>query len=296
MKRIILSALAMGVIVSFDSCQKEQTQVQETVALKFFASYNGDVSTKAPVAFPIGNKSTIIGFTAGATTTSATTVAGTPLEATGAAGGALTPAVPLYLPKGNYDFYSVSTNSSSPAGMTFTSGLSAQLINSTDYLWAKATGVAQGGTVNLSYYHKAVGMEIDIIAGTGISTLTVTGIKFTPTKLDISSKMTLSDGAIGAAAIKDALAAMSLSGSKGTYIMLPLVSQSLSVEVTVNATIGGTVVTGKVYTAAIPAQVYAGGTYYTLSLTVSATSMSFSGATVQDWTSQTISGISLTES
>ena len=297
MKRIILSALAMGVIVSFYSCQKEQTQTQEAVALKFFASYNGDVSTKAPIAFPVGNKSTIIGYTAGATVTSATMVAGTPLEATGAASGALTPVTPLYLPKGSYDFYSVSLNSSSPAGMTFTSGISAQLSNTTDYLWAKAASVAQGGTVTLSYYHKAVGMDIEITSGTGVSALTVTAIKFTPAKPDVSSKMSLADGAIGAAAVKDALAVMALSGSKGTYIMLPLVSQSLSVEVTVNATIGGTAVTGKsIYSCNPCPGIYRWDILHSFPNSLCKFNDFLGLPQFRDWTTQTISGISLIES
>lgn len=294
MKRFIFSALAVGALVSIISCEKAQIQKQDSEAMKFNASYNGEVSTKAEIAFPVGNKATIIGYSAGATISTATPVAGTPLEATGAAGGALT-ASALYLIKGFYDFYSVSVNSSSPAGITFSSGLSAQLVNSTDYLWAKAAGVAQGGTATLSFSHKAVAMEINVAAGSGVSNLTVMGIRFTPTKSDASSRMAIASGAIGAAAAKNNLTDMILSESKGTYIMLPSASLSLDVEITINGTIGGTNVLEKMYTAAIPAQIYSGGTYYTLNLTISATSMTFSGATVQDWTNQTISGISLTE-
>lgn len=296
MKKTTVLLLTICALAMLPSCQKERgIDESERKAMKFYASYIFEAETKAPTVFPSGNKATIIGYTAGATVSSAIPVAGTPVEATGGASGILSPASALYLPKGSYDFYSVSLNNTTPAGLTFTSGVSAQLLNGTDYLWAKHASVSQGGAVTFSYSHKAVGMEINVAAGTGVSGMSVTSIKFTPAKPDATSKMNLSTGAIGAAAVKDALTSMSLNSNKGTFIMVPLVSQALNVEVTVNATIGGTPLTGKIYTAAIPAQVYSGGTYYTLNLTVSATSMSFTGAQVEDWTSQTITGLTLIE-
>jgi len=295
MKKTTVLLLTICALAMLPSCQKERGIESERKAMKFYASYIYEAATKAPTVFPSGNKATIIGYMAGATVSSATPVAGTPVEATGGASGALSPGSALYLPKGSYDFYSVSLNNTTPSGITFTSGLSAQLSNGTDYLWAKHASVSEGGAVTFSYSHKAVGLEINVSAGTGVSGMTVTSIKFTPTKPDATSRMNLSTGTIGSAAVKDALTSMSLNVNRGAFIMVPLVSQSLNVEVTVNATIGGTPLTGKVYIATIPAQVYSGGTYYTLNLTVSATSMSFTGAQVDDWTSQTITGLTLIE-
>ena len=296
MKKITVLLLTICALAMLPSCQKERgIDGSERKAMKFYASYIFEAATKAPTIFPSGNKATIIGYIAGATVSSATPVAGTPVEATGGASGTLSPVSALFLPKGSYDFYSVSLNTTTPAGLTFISGISAQLSNGTDYLWAKHASVSEGGAVTFSYSHKAAGMEINVSAGTGVSGMTVTSIKFTPAKPDATSKMNLSTGTIGSAAVKDVSTPMSLTSNKGTFVMVPLASQSLNVEVTVNATIGGTPLTGKVYTAAIPAQVYNGGTYYTLNLTVSATSMSFTGAQVEDWTSQTISGLTLIE-
>ncbi|MEN6619420.1 MAG: fimbrillin family protein [Rikenellaceae bacterium] len=296
MKEITFSLLALSAIAMSTSCQREEkTEQTEQQAMRFYASYDGDVTTKASTVFPTGNKATIIGYTAGAIVTSASPVTGTPIEATGGTSGSLSPASALYLPKGSYDFYSVSLNNTTPAGLTFTAGISGQLSNGVDYLWAKHASVNEGGTVIFLYTHKAVGMEINVSAGTGVSEMSITSIKFTPGKPDVSSKMSLSTGTIEAAVTKDESTSMNITAGKGTFIMVPLASQALNAEVTINATIGGTPFTGKVYTATIPAQAYTGGTYYTLNMTVSATSMSFTGAQVQDWTTQTISGATLTE-
>ena len=293
MKKKIVAAVCL-IVFGMQSCQKEEISKNES-EMRFSASYDVEPLTKAPIPFPSGNKSTIIGYSAGANLTSATPVAGTPLEATGSGAGTLTPESALFLPKGSYDFYSVSINSSTPAGLTFASGLSGQLVNQKDYIWAKHTSVSQGGSVTFAYTHKAVGVEVNISAGTGVSSLSVTSIKFTPTKADASSKMTLSTGVIAPAADKDVLTAMNLTALKGSYIMLPMASQSLDIEVTVNATIGGVSQTAKVYTGSVPARVYSAGTYYTLNLTISATALSFTGSTVDDWTTQTITGVTLTE-
>ncbi len=292
MKKIV--AAVCLIVFGMQSCEKGEISKVES-EMRFSASYNLEPLTKAPIPFPSGNKSTIFGYNAGANLTSATPIAGTPLEATGSGTGALTPESPLFLPKGSYDFYSVSINSNTPAGLTFTSGVSGQLVNQRDYIWAKHASVAQGGSVIFAYTHKAVGVEVNIAAGTGVSSMSVTSIRFTPTKADASSKMTLSNGVIAPASDKDALTAMSLTASKGSYIMLPMASQILDIEVTVNATIGGVSQTAKVYSGVVPARAYAAGTYYTINLTISATALTFTGSTVEDWTTQTITGVTLTE-
>ncbi|GAB1472630.1 fimbrillin family protein [Bacteroidota bacterium] len=294
MKREIIAMLTILLFLSV-ACTEEVGDLRSESEIKFRASYENGVYTKAPSPFGSGNKATVIGFAAGADVSVAAPVSGTPLELTGGAGGVLSPASPLYLPKGNYDFYSVSVNDASAPGITFTSGLSAQLVNGKDYLWAKQANTAQGGTVILSYSHKAVGIEINVAAGSGVSSLTVSLIRFTPAKAESSSKMALSTGAIGSSSAKEPLTPMNLESLRGRYIMLPLSSQQLDIEVTVNAVIGGVSFTGKVYSASVPSMSYTSGNYYTLNLTVSASSMTFSGSTVDDWTTQTISGVTLTE-
>ncbi len=294
MKNFITTGITIICTIFFISCEKSElsNRIEES---KFYASYSGESQTKATTTFTSGYKATILGYSAGANVTSATPVSGTPVDATCSSSGLLTPNSPVFLPKGSYDFYSVSLNNTTSPNMTFSSGVSGQLNNGVDYLWANCTGIAQGGTVSFVYRHKAVGIEINVASGTGISNLSVTSIKITPTTPAANSKMSLSSGSIGEASGVGALTEVSLSGLKGKYIMLPLSSIGINIELTVNATIGGTAVTAKKYSASIPAQAYSSGYYYTINLTVSSTSLQFSGALVDDWTGQTITGISLTE-
>ena len=277
------------------SCQKENLNKLQKEEIKFYASYSGDNQTKATSTFAPGNKVTIMGYSSGANTASASTVACTPIDATCGSSGLLTPASPIYLPKGNYDFYSVSLNNSSTPEITFSSGISGQLTNGVDYLWAKCINIANGGNVSFVYFHKAVGIEINITPGTGISNLIVTSINFTPTAPSSISKMTLSDGSIVSANSVGSLTAMSLNSNKGKYIMLPVNAVNLNVEVIINATIGGTPVTGKKYTATIPAQNYLSGSYYMVNFTISSSAMQFTGTLIEDWTTQNISGVTLSE-
>lgn len=287
---------AVCISLLFASCTKEATNREGYEGeVKFNASYYQDAQTKADIPFALGNKSTIIGYQSGDPVSTSSPVSGTPLEATCSTGSVLTPQNSLYLPKGSYDFYSVSTNSASAPALTFASGTSGQLANEKDYLWSKVSGVNEGGTVNFVYAHKAVGLELNILEGSGINSLSVTLIEITPSKADASSTMNLATGAITPSSSTDEFKPMTVSGTKGKYIMLPLASKAINIKVTTNVTIGGTSVTGKVYTGTIPSQSYAGGSYYTLNLYVTANEMIFAGATVQDWTTQSISDITLIE-
>lgn len=300
MKNFKFYCFAIIAIVLVCSCQKEESQKSEEKSkeasqVQFFASYNETPHTKGSASFTTGNKATIYAVKAAAVPSITTFVKGTPLEATALAGGALSPVSELFVPKGLYDFYSVSLNSNTVAGLTFAAGVSAQLSNNIDYLWAKAPNVSEGGTVIFSYNHKAVAIEIDVTAGVGVTVLNVTSIKITPSKPSASSTINLATGEIGAATEKDALTETSLTSNKGSLIMLPLNSTSLNIEVVVDATIGGTAVTNKKYTASIPATKYSGGTYYKLNLSVDAKAITFSGAQLTDWTTQTISGVTLIE-
>ncbi len=294
MKREIIALLTIT-LPFFVACTAENENLKSGCEMRFAASYENGVHTKAPTPFPSGNKATVIGYVAGSDVTVSTPVSGTPVELTGGSPGVLNPSTPVYLPKGSYDFYSVSLNDASTPGLVFTSGLSGVLSNGKDYLWAKHSNVAQGGTVLLAYTHKAVGVEINISSGSGVSSLSVSSVRFTPSRPESSSKMTLSTGVITPSSTIEALTAMNLESLKARYIMLPLTAHQLNVEVTVNAVIGGIPVSDKVYTATIPSMAYSSGNYYTLNLTVTASSMNFSGSTVDDWINQTITGVTLTE-
>lgn len=296
MKNLKKCCFAVIAIALVWSCQKEERVKNEKGnEMQFLANYREAPYTKATTSFTAGNKVTIYACEATKTPSSSTFVNGTPLNATAQSGGVLTPQQSLFLAKGSYNFYSVSQNSSSLLNLNFSSGSSEQLANDIDYLWAEAKNVKEGGTVSFIYSHKAVGIKIEVYPGTGVSNLLVTDLQLTPSKSTTSSKMNLATGVIAASNELDALTSLSLANNIGEKIMLPLTSQSLSIKVTANLTIGSTTFTGKVYEATIPASAYQGGTYYTLNLTINAKEITFSGSKLQQWTNQAITGVTLVE-
>ncbi len=290
MKRI--SILALCAFFTIVSCISRETYTSNE-SVSFLARYN-HLPTKATI-FPVGNKVKIFAYKAGDSPSTANMTPGTPLEATSTGGGVLNPSNPLYLPKGSYDFYSVSKNSSNAEGISFTSGVSEPLNNGTDYLWAKHASVNEGGVVTFNYFHKATAIEIEIKEGSGVSSVTVNYIKITPSKPQAQTVMELSTGEITPSTATDVLSIMNHSGNKGSIIMLPLITKNIDIEISINALIGGVSVENKIYTATLPSQAYSGGTLYTISLSVTATSLTFSGTQIEDWTTQSISGITLTE-
>lgn len=278
------------------SCQKEDKKISgERNEVQFFACYNESLHTKATKSFTVGNKATIYACNEGSAPTSSAFLNGTPLEATAISGGVLDPIKSLFVPKGSYDFYSVSQNDNNSHGLTFIEGDSEQLTNGKDYLWSKAGPVQESEVVNFIYSHKAVGIEIAIYGGEGISSLDVTSIKFTPSKPGHSTKLSLETGIIGKATQIESLTSLYVYGNKGSTIMLPLTSNSIEIEITANLTIGEDQVVGKKYSAILPAMEYKGGTFYTLNLTVLAASISFSGALLEDWETQIVDVETLTE-
>ncbi len=286
---IIISILVFSALIS---CSKEQTNLDSSI--KFTAEYY-QTQTKAPTPFTDGNRATIIGYSSGESPSLATPVNGTPVNAVCNSSGNLITDNEIFLPKGTYDFYSVSLNNNQVAQPVFTSGVSAQLENQVDYLWSKKTSVTAGSTVAFEYFHKAVAIEIITSAGSGITNLTIEEIKITPTKPTTSSKMSLIDGSISASNTKEALTSIPVVNNIGYYIMLPLSTNTLSISIKATLNIGGINYQNKVYTTTIPAREYFGGTLYKINLTLTALNLTFGGSTVEDWTTQTISEITLTE-
>lgn len=294
MEPIKIKLFVLLLLIPLLSCTKESEPASQ-MEIKFRANLDGEQLTKASQPFEVGVKSLIYVYKATDQPESINPIANSPIEATGSSGGVLTTASPVYLPKGSYDFYSVSINDKTSFGPTITQGVSGSLTNKVDYLWAKCAPVNEGGTVIFEYGHKAVKVIITLTQGSGVSNLNVTSIKITPSKPSANTKLALSSGQITAATQTGDLDAMKLEANSGSYIMLPLSSNPINIEIEANLTIAGASHTGKKYSATIPAQAYQGGSCYLLSLSVNASSVTFNGATVKDWDSKNISSITLTE-
>lgn len=308
--KTFLSILTLFItsIFLFASCAKENctncTPLLDSslLCVSFSGGYSLQKQTKASsTAFPTGIQTSIFAYSAGDNPTIKAPYSGTPISATSDASGNLifNSGVNLFMPGGSYDFYSVSTNSSSVPDITFTNGLSGTLKNGVDYLWAsgKNSSVTANTNVAFQFAHRATAIRLNITAGEGITGLVVKNIKIGQTQEGVV--MELSTGVIPASSVlSTSKADMILASNTGTFITLPLiVGISIPVEVYVDATIGGSALTNKKYTATIPAPTggFESGTIYKFAASIGASGITFLNTTLEDWNEQTLVSINLNE-
>lgn len=223
----------------------------------------------------------------------------------------------MYLPKGSYDFYAVSTNSTA-AAPTFTNGVSAKLDNGIDYIYAKKANQEVGNVakdITLAFERKAVMIEIKVQGSDSdglelVSWQTSDPAIITPPIVADANTMALATGVITPASsiVNDipsspttASAGKMRTASEGSftasYIMLPVVAdKTLKVQFKVNVKIGGRndpAGEAKTYTASLTAPntvdnnngtAFLSGKKYTYTATLKANKIEFTGATVADWT------------
>lgn len=247
-------------------CSKEPSAPQEELnPINFFCGLE-QAQTKTNSVFASGNTAIIYAFASGEI---AANIGGTPLNATASGSGLLAPTSTIFLPKGNYDFYSVSANNSSSPNISFTGGVSGDLANGVDYLWAgnKNTTVNNGANVTFAYKHFACQMQIRIVANPRVSGLVVNSFKFTY-PITSGVKMNLSTGSISSSGSVTALSNVAGSGNTRNFICLPCTVSS-QVEININATIDGQPVTNKTYRATVN-QALVGGNSYDIALNMNA--------------------------
>lgn len=243
-------------------CSKEPSAKQEEFnPVNFFCGLE-QVQTKANSVFASGNTAIIYAYASGGTVVN---IGGTPLNATASGSGLLSPTSTIFLPKGSYDFYSVSANNSLAQNISFTGGVSGDLANGVDYLWAgnKNITVNNGANVNFAYKHSACQMQIRIVVNPRVSGLVVNSVKFTY-PITSGVKMNLSTGSISSSGSVTALNNVSGSGNTRNFICLPCTVSS-QVEININATIDGQPVTNKTYRATVN-QALVGGNSYDIAL------------------------------
>ena len=223
----------------------------------------------------------------------------------------------MYLPKGDYDFYAISCNSTATVP-TFTSGVSEVLSNGVDYIYAKptpATTVPATTNVTLAFQRKAVKIIINVVSGEGVeltdwkaSAGTNDNATITPSDPSTTVKMALSDGTITPATALTTATNMTTEAvntgahtATASYIMLPLASgQTPTVTLNVKVKIGGRAAESKTYTATLTApastsSAFTSGNQYTYTATLKANKIEFTGATVANWGEQTGGDLTPTE-
>ena len=235
--------------------------------------------TKSNSVFASGNNAIIYAFASGEIVAN---IGGTPLNATASGSGLLSPTSTIFLPKGNYDFYSVSANNTSVPNISFTGGVSGDLANGVDYLWAgnKNTNVNNGASVNFAYKHIACQMQIRIVANPRVSGLVVNSVKFSY-PITSGAKMNLSTGSISSSGSVTALSNVAGIGNTRNFICLPCTVSSL-VEININATIDGQPVTNKTYRATVN-QALVGGNSYDITLNMNADNIFSTTCSIIAW-------------
>lgn len=289
---------------------------------EYAVNFNGNMDltlTKAGTeAVAQGVKATISAYTSEADVTSAAaivsngyTVGDTPGTFVGDDTGVPGTPFVMYLPKNDYDFYAVSCNSTATVP-TFTSGVSVELSNGVDYIYAKptpATTVPTTTNVTLAFQRKAVLIEIKV-KGSDEGGLELTGWQstspatITPPKT-ADCTMALATGVITPASSIDTdlsdevykaamtTVAVATKESTATYTMLPVeADKTLKVKFKVKVKIGGRNEEEKTYTADLKAPdnsnnnnttAFLSGKKYTYNAILKANKITFTGATVADW-------------
>lgn len=225
----------------------------------------------------------------------------------------------MYLAKGSYNFYAVSCNVSDATNIpSFTSGTStSDLSNGVDYIWAKPDEAVEVGNetknVPLAFERKAVQIVITV-EGSTTDGVTLSGwgdsnpATITPPKT-ADCKMTLGTGVIAAATdvdtdkssevYKGKMTTESTSGYTATYTMLPVVTgKTLKVLFNVKVKINNGTEETRTYTADVVAPdqesstAFLSGKKYTYKAALKANKITFTSATVANWTP--VSGADLT--
>lgn len=196
---------------------------------------------------------------------------------------------PMYLPNGNYNFYSVTTNSSinqNPNFNTDTGISTSNLSNGIDYLWWGNPNVSiLTTTVNIPiiYSHCATQVVIKLVAGNGIVLNSQTAATITPSN-PANLTMNLKTGVINPATSLDSkTAAMGVSNFVSQFTMLPL---SMSGKITTTFTVLiNNESTPRVYTVNIPVPSggLAPGKSYLYKAIVNANEITFDSVNVIDW-------------
>lgn len=305
---------------SDDLQDKPQTNEKGEYAINFSGNMDLTTTKAGTETVATGVKAKISAYTASDDVTSKTPIVKEQGYTVGATAGTFVGdnSYVMYLPKGSYDFYAVSTNSTTDTDIsTFTNGVSEVLKNGVDYIWAKPSATEVPNTdkvVALAFQRKAVKIIINVASGDGIE-LTEweagadnDNATITPPDPSTTVKMALADGTITPAttlttAVNMATEAVNTSAHTATasYIMLPLASgQKPTVTLKVKVKIGGRAAESKTYTATLTApdatsKAFTSGNQYTYTATLKANKIEFTGATVANWGEQTGGALTPTE-
>jgi len=271
-----LSLLLTGIIFPL-SCIKSGDNTNQVHHLKFI-TYNTP-ATKGQSAFTTGNRSSILVFESESL---CQYFGGTPVFATGGSEGELVPQNSISLVKGSYDIYSLSLNNSQNPSLVFENGLCWELENGIDYLWAaqKNVMVNTDKVIVFNYKRLACLVTFKVKADTSIKNLVIRDMKLSAPKTD-SIFLDLSQGKISSSTTCGSLISLGGSGNERSAIIVPK-EGSTYLEVELDATINGLVVTEKKYSTVLDIE-FISGNSYEIELEIDSSKIAALTTTVSEW-------------
>lgn len=305
MKKIFFAA---ALLAAMASCSKEQPQTTEApevsgnlVAVNFSGSQVVVTPTKAgDPALPSGSKAKISAYLGETIDAASAKIVGKDYTAASDGQLAISGGSEMFLPLGDYNFYSVGVIGDGTVP-TLDATQATGMVSGVDYIVAKAAKTVATGTdgrkVALPYTHVTSKVLITVVHdATSIDEISsVTGITITPSQgpwtLGVDKFASVAT-ATPVSAVASTSVAMSLVEDKTfTYLMLPLAaSKEVSFTISANVkTTGATTAAPATFTGKItsPTGGFVGGMSYAYTAKISSGQITFSSATVSDWTEGT---------
>jgi len=276
------------------SCESPSGKESSMLMVSFGCEFEAIKATKSEShPLPHGIKTTIYAYSSGEDPLSRSPYPGTPVTAVSDRSGglAITDQELLFLPYGEYDFYSVSANCSTMRGVSFTEGLSTPLNNGDDYLWAgrKEVEIKSNTQLILRFRHSQALISITISKGEQADSIgIIRALLYPPQK---GGRMRLSTGEIGAAQSTEKQGVSLIRHSDPervvlNYIILPL-AEGIPLMVELETDIfywGGKVINeSRVGTLPMPKGGYRAGYRYNYKASVADKELIFNAATVNEW-------------
>ncbi|MEG0992512.1 MAG: fimbrillin family protein [Bacteroidales bacterium] len=294
MKWICLPCMVLSI---FYSCSKDTIYIypdsdsnkdnantnDKTYPVSFSAVMLSLNLTKSMFTFPQGRYATVFVYNQGQTPSDV------PIESanyTTKSSGILSPlAANIFLTNGEYDFYSVATNSTTNRTPTFSKGTSSALSNGVDYLWWKTPKYAISGTaanIDIVYTHSCSQIVIQVTGGNGITINSIDSAKITPPVT--TGTMDLGTGQIpSATSLSTNYLKMGVAQNTCQATLLPLkTSDQMSVVLYIKV---NNETTPRTYAVSVPVpgDVLVAGDSYLFKAIVNATTITFPSVSVIGW-------------
>ncbi len=271
------------------SCNKET--IKSDGAITFTAEYTA--TTKANTAFAENNKAKIFVYE----TSKIAEEVLTPykeFEATSthnAGTASLVPATALVLPKNTYDFHCFSYNTTDVSSFALLPPAKKQveISNGQDFLAAKVTNQAISAAQNIAFnlQHKCVAIALSFApkAEQGITALTVKSA--TATLPATTAKYNIIDGTfVNATAFSPTFTSVPVATNATSFIVVPTTpgADKMQMKIICDVTIQGVAYTNREYSFTLTQNEFVSGKNYIYSAAIGSNEITFTGATVEDWT------------